>query len=43
MIYKLIRTLASLEAGRDCRRCTEPIVPRDQFGLSEGVCSSCRL
>jgi hypothetical protein len=43
MIYKLIRTLFGYEAGRDCRRCREPIHPKDAFGLSESVCLPCRL
>jgi hypothetical protein len=39
----LIRTLLTgLPVGRWCRSCSEPINPRDQFGLSEGVCRPCR-
>ncbi len=43
MLYKLIRSLYGLESGRVCRRCTEAISRRDPFGVSEGVCTSCRL
>jgi hypothetical protein len=37
-IWKLVRTLAGVEAGCYCRRCNEPIHPRDGFGMSESVC-----
>lgn len=43
MLYKLIRSLYGLESGRTCRRCADAISQRDPFGVSEGVCSSCRL
>lgn len=42
MIYDLFRALVRIETGRSCRRCTESIPPRDQFGLSEAVCAACR-
>jgi len=40
--FKLIRVLAGIEAGRECRSCREPIDARDAFGMSEGVCVPCR-
>jgi hypothetical protein len=42
-LYKLIQALAGRENGRDCRRCGEAIAREDVFGLSEGVCTPCRL
>jgi hypothetical protein len=29
------------ETARGCRRCGQPIVLSDGFGLSEGICSRC--
>jgi len=43
MIYKLLRSLTELASGRDCRRCGENIPSADEFGVSEGVCSGCRV
>ena len=40
--FKLLKALVGLEAGRSCRRCGESILGTDPFGLSEGVCRSCR-
>ena len=42
MIYRLIRSLVGLESGRSCRSCSEIVAREDAFGLSEGVCASCR-
>ncbi len=42
-VYRVVRSLFSVEAGRSCRRCHDPIPPNDAFGLSEGVCVPCRL
>jgi hypothetical protein len=42
MFYTLIRSLVQLESGRYCRRCGDSISPHDPFGVSEGVCPSCR-
>jgi formylmethanofuran dehydrogenase subunit E len=41
-MYKVIRAMFGLEAGRSCRRCGEPITTHDAFGMSEGVCAPCR-
>ena len=41
-IYRLIRALTGMEAGRWCRSCGSVIPPKDPFGLSEGVCPPCR-
>jgi hypothetical protein len=41
-VYQVLRALVGLEAGRACRRCNEPILAHDPFGLSEGVCGPCR-
>ena len=37
-IYRLIRSLAGLESGRNCRVCGDPIERADAFGLSESIC-----
>ena len=42
-VWKLLRGLAGLESGRSCRCCSEPILAADPFGMSEGVCRTCRL
>ncbi len=42
MLYGLLRALVRLETGRSCRDCCESILPRDAFGMSEGVCETCR-
>ena len=42
MVYRLFRAFIGRESGRWCRSCDESIAPRDAFGLSEGVCPSCR-
>ena len=42
MLYSLFRAIAGLEAGRSCRRCADPIHPKDDFGMSESVCGPCR-
>lgn len=42
-IYRMIRAMAGIETGRNCRTCGEPIERRDRFGMSEGVCSACRM
>jgi hypothetical protein len=39
---KLLKALAGLEAGRECRVCGDAISRKDDFGLSEGVCAPCR-
>jgi hypothetical protein len=41
-IYRLIRALTGMEAGRWCRACGSGIAPKDSFGMSEGVCAPCR-
>jgi hypothetical protein len=41
-IYRLIRALTRMEAGRWCRSCGQPVAPKDPFGMSEGVCAPCR-
>jgi hypothetical protein len=42
MLYNLLSTLFGLASGRSCRSCGEPVVPSDQFGMSEGICRGCR-
>jgi hypothetical protein len=42
VFYKLMKALAGLESGRECRVCRQTISPKDDFGLSEGVCEPCR-
>jgi hypothetical protein len=42
MIYNLLRALVKIETGRSCRRCSQPIGARDEFGMSEAVCPACR-
>ena len=42
-VWKLIRAVAGAEAGRACRRCSEPIPAQDAFGMSEAVRGPCRL
>jgi hypothetical protein len=39
----LFLALVGLAAGRKCRSCSEEILRDDQFGLSEGICHSCRV
>ena len=41
-VWTFFRSLTGIESGRWCRRCSEPIARRDQFGHSEGVCEACR-
>jgi hypothetical protein len=43
MIYKLLRSLLDGASGRTCRCCGDVIVRADEFGVSEGVCSGCRI
>jgi hypothetical protein len=40
--YRVLQALMGFERGRHCRRCDEAILADDHFGLSEGVCRSCR-
>jgi hypothetical protein len=40
--WQWFRGLAGKESGRWCRSCEESIPNRDEFGMSEGVCSPCR-
>ena len=42
MVYRLFRAFIGRESGRSCRTCGDSIVPRDDFGISEGVCLNCR-
>jgi hypothetical protein len=41
LIHKIFLAMAGRYAGRDCRRCAEPIDGRNAFAQSEGVCPSC--
>jgi hypothetical protein len=43
MITKLARVLAGFQAPDKCRRCNEPLHPRDAVGASEALCVPCRL
>jgi hypothetical protein len=42
MLYRLFSAFIGRESGRTCRDCTSVIVPKDAFGLSEGICQNCR-
>jgi len=42
MLYRLFSAFVGRESGRTCRSCADVIVPRDEFGVSEGVCRNCR-
>jgi hypothetical protein len=42
MLYRLFSAFIGRESGRVCRRCDSVIVPKDEFGVSEGVCANCR-
>jgi hypothetical protein len=42
MLYRLFSAFIGRESGRTCRSCASVIVPRDEFGVSEGVCRNCR-
>jgi hypothetical protein len=42
-VWKVLRALTGVERGRSCRGCGEAILVKDGFGMSEGVCSPCRL
>jgi NMD protein affecting ribosome stability and mRNA decay len=33
--------LRQAQSARGCKRCGQPIVLSDGFGLSEGICSAC--
>jgi formylmethanofuran dehydrogenase subunit E len=41
-VWKIMRALAGVEHGSDCRSCGESIQRRDAFGRSERVCTPCR-
>jgi hypothetical protein len=41
-VWSVLRALTGVEHGRCCRNCGEPILRKDLFGMSEGVCSACR-
>jgi hypothetical protein len=41
-VWKIMRALAGVEHGSDCRSCGESIHRRDSFGRSERVCTPCR-
>jgi len=40
--WSFFRSMAGVESGRWCRRCSEPINRHDHFGRSEGICQPCR-
>lgn len=40
--WSLLRAMYGGEGGRDCRVCSDAVHPADEFGMSEGVCRSCR-
>jgi len=42
MLYRLFGAFIGRESGRTCRDCASVIVPKDQFGVSEGICRNCR-
>lgn len=41
MTHFTLLALRRAESARGCRRCGQPIVLSDGFGLSEGICSRC--
>jgi hypothetical protein len=41
-VWKIMRALAGVEHGSNCRCCGESIQRHDSFGRSERVCSPCR-
>jgi formylmethanofuran dehydrogenase subunit E len=41
-VWKIMRALAGVENGSDCRSCGESIHRHDSFGRSERVCTPCR-
>lgn len=42
-MWNLVRSMAGIETGRNCRRCNEPLERRDGFAMSEAVCAPCRV
>ncbi|HEY7196855.1 MAG TPA: hypothetical protein VH306_06695 [Gaiellaceae bacterium] len=42
MVYRILNALNGLVTSQECRRCTQPILAEDRYGLSEGVCTACR-
>ena len=42
MLYRFFNAFIGRESGRICRVCASVIVPKDDFGISEGVCRNCR-
>jgi hypothetical protein len=42
MVYRLFRAIAMLDSGVICRVCGDGVSRRDQFGISESVCTACR-
>lgn len=41
-VWRVIRAMARLEGGRECRGCGESLTAGDPFGMSEAVCGPCR-
>jgi hypothetical protein len=41
MTHFTLLSLRRAESARGCRRCGQPIVLSDGFGLSEGICTRC--
>jgi hypothetical protein len=41
MTHFTLLALRRAESARGCRRCGQPIVLSDGFGLSEGICTRC--
>jgi len=42
MLHRLFRAFALQHSGVECRVCGQSVHRSDHFGLSEGVCRSCR-
>jgi hypothetical protein len=42
MIYRLFRAMAMLDSGIVCRSCGNDVARKDELGISEAVCASCR-
>jgi hypothetical protein len=41
-VYVTFLNGLGLPTGPSCRRCSQPIIRSDHFGLSERVCGPCR-
>ena len=42
MLYRLFSAFMGRESGRTGRACASVIVPKHDFGISEGISQNCR-